>query len=635
MLQGHSRCLPGAAFLSLACMVAGAATVPVGFTETAVTGGLNNPTAMAFAPDGRLFICQQGGQLRVVKNGTLLGTPFLTVTTDSTGERGLLGVAFDPAFSSNGFVYVYYTVPGSPPHNRLSRFTASGDVALAGSQTNLLELNNLSATNHNGGAIHFGPDGKLYIAVGENAVGSNAQTLSNLLGKILRLNKDGTIPTDNPFYTTATGVNRSIWALGLRNPFTFDFEPTSGRMFINDVGQNTTEEIDEGIAGSNYGWPTCEGACSNPSFRNPIYQYSHSVGCAITGGVFYNPDTPQFPDEYLGVYFFADYCGGFVRKLDPFSGNAVTGFATDLSSPVDLKVGPDGALYTLERGRSSVFKISYSAAPGIVVHPTNQTVQPGQNATFTVVASGAEPLAYQWQRNGVDISGANGPQYIVLSVTAADNGATFRCRVTNAFGSVTSNAASLIVTGNAAPTAMITAPAAGALYAAGDTISYAGTGSDPEDGNLPPASLTWTVVFHHDTHTHPFLGPLSGAGGSFVIPRTGETSANVFYRIHLEVMDSGGLTHSTQVDIRPRTATLTLASTPSGLQLTLDGQPVTASHTFEAVVGMTRTLGVISPQTLRRKEYGFVSWSDGGAATHDITVPVGDTTYTATFRRNR
>jgi hypothetical protein len=120
-----------------------------------------------------------------------------------------------------------------------------------------------------------------------------------------------------------------------------------------------------------------------------------------------------------------------------------------------------------------------------------------------------------------------------------------------------------------------------------------------------------------------------------VVPRTGETSANVFYRIHLDARDSGGLTHSTQVDIQPRTATLTLASTPSGLQLTLDGQPVTASYTFEAVVGMTRTLGAISPQTLRRKQYLFLNWSDGGAATHDITVPAGDTTYLATFRRNR
>jgi glucose/arabinose dehydrogenase len=157
--------------------------------------------------------------------GALLATPFLTVSTDTNGERGLLGVAFDPSFALNGFVYVYYTVPGSPPHNRLARFTASGDVAVSGSQAILLELNNLNATNHNGGAIHFGPDGKLYIAVGENAVSSNAQTLSNLLGKILRLNKDGTIPTDNPFYTSATGTNRAIWARGLRNPFTFDFSP--------------------------------------------------------------------------------------------------------------------------------------------------------------------------------------------------------------------------------------------------------------------------------------------------------------------------------------------------------------------------------------------------------------------------
>ena len=635
MSRGHSRSVSGAAFMILLCATAGAATVPSGFTETVVTGGLSNPTSMAFAPDGRLFICLQGGQLRVVKNGTLLATPFLTVSTDSTGERGLLGVALDPAFASNGFVYIYYTVPGSPPHNRLSRFTASGDLALAGSQTNLLELNNLSATNHNGGAIHFGPDGKLYIAVGENAVTSNAQTLSNLLGKILRLNNDGTIPTDNPFFATATGVNRSIWALGLRNPFTFDFDPASGRMFINDVGQNTTEEVDDGFAGANYGWPTCEGTCNNPSFLNPIQQYSHSAGCAITGGAFYNPTTPQFPGEYAGVYFFADYCGGWIRKLDPFSGNAVTNFATGLSNPVDLKVGPDGALYTLERGRGSVFRISHEAAPGIIVHPTDQTVHAGENATFTIEASGAEPLSHQWQRNGADIAGATAPQYTVFSVTSADDGAAFRCRVTNAQGSVTSNAAILSVTSNAGPTGTITAPADGSLYSAGETISYVGSGSDPEDGALPASALTWTIVFHHDTHSHPFLGPVSGTSGSFVIPTTGETSSDVFYRIHLDVTDSEGLTHSTQVDIRPRTATLTLTSSPSGFQLTLDGQPVTAPFSFEAVVGMTRTLGVISPQTLRRKSYRFLSWSDGGAATHDITVPAANTTYAATFRRNR
>jgi glucose/arabinose dehydrogenase len=180
---------------------------------------------MEFAPDGRLLVCQQGGSLRVIKNGALLATPFLTVTTDSSGERGLLGVAFDPGFAVNQWVYIYYTVPGSPAHNRVSRFTANGDVASPG-ETVILELNNLSsANNHNGGAIHFGLDGKLYVAVGENANGANAQTLANLLGKILRINGDGSIPTNNPFYNVATGVNRAIWALGLRNPYTSPFSP--------------------------------------------------------------------------------------------------------------------------------------------------------------------------------------------------------------------------------------------------------------------------------------------------------------------------------------------------------------------------------------------------------------------------
>ena len=140
-----------------------------------------------------------------MKNGALLPTPFLTIPSTpsaQSGERGLLGVAFDPAFASNRFVYVYYTATTPAIHNRISRFTANGDVAVAGSETVILELDNLSsATNHNGGALAFGPDGKLYAAVGENANGANAQTLANLLGKMLRINTDGTIPTDNPFYT--------------------------------------------------------------------------------------------------------------------------------------------------------------------------------------------------------------------------------------------------------------------------------------------------------------------------------------------------------------------------------------------------------------------------------------------------
>lgn len=343
-----------------------AATLPAGFTETQIASGMSKPTAFAFAPDGRLFVCQQEGQLRVIKNGTLLPTPFVTLPVDFAGERGLLGVAFDPAFAANHFVYVYYTVNTSPRFNRVSRLTANGDVAVPGSEVPILQLENLSsATNHNGGAIHFGPDGKLYVAVGENANSSNAQTLSNRLGKVLRLNPDGTIPTDNPFYNTATGDNRSIYSYGLRNPFTFTFQPGTGRMFINDVGQSTWEEINDGIAGANYGWPTTEGATGNSSFRSPLLAYGHgsgsTTGCAITGGAFYNPSINRYPPQYSGQYFFAEYCSGWIRLLAPASGQA-SSFATSISSPVDLTVGPDGYLYYLARGGGgAVFRVAFTA----------------------------------------------------------------------------------------------------------------------------------------------------------------------------------------------------------------------------------------------------------------------------------
>jgi len=358
-----------AASFTVAALPATAATLSPGFVEAQVGSNLSGgPSAMAFAPDGRLFVCLQGGQVRVIKNGVLLSTPFLSIPVDSAGERGLLGIAFDPNFATNDYVYIYHTVPGSPAHNRVSRYTAAGDIAAPGSEAIILELNNLSsATNHNGGALHFGPDGKLYIGVGENANGSNAQTLSNLLGKMLRINTDGTIPADNPFSNTATGNNRAIWALGLRNPFTFAFQPGSTRMFINDVGQSTFEEINDGIAGSNYGWPTTEGPTNNPAFRGPIYFYGHgtsdTTGCAIVGGAFYNPPVNQFPPSYLGKYFFADLCSGWIRVFDPTTGTA-SGFATGISSPVDLQVGPDGALYYLSQGSGGqVFRISALSGP--------------------------------------------------------------------------------------------------------------------------------------------------------------------------------------------------------------------------------------------------------------------------------
>ena len=375
------------AFFSLLAIAitttASAATVPSGFTDAVVAAGLNNPTAMALAPDGRIFVCQQGGALRVIKNGALLPTPFLTVTVDSSGERGLLGIAFDPNFVSNQLVYIYYTATTPAIHNRISRFTANGDVALAGSETIIMDLPNLStATNHNGGAMHFGPDGNLYVAVGENANAANAQSLSTRLGKMLRMTSTGGVPPDNPLINQTSGANQTIWALGLRNPFTFSFQRGTTRMFINDVGQNTWEEINDGIAGSNYGWPTCEGFCNPPNanFRDPIFAYMNDAQtCAITGGAFYNPQSPQFPANFVGDYFFADFCGGWIRRLDPASGNAVSDFATGISSPVDLQVSPDGFLYYLARGAGSVNRIGFSAGDNIA--PTVAITNPADGAT--------------------------------------------------------------------------------------------------------------------------------------------------------------------------------------------------------------------------------------------------------------
>ncbi|HEV7668691.1 MAG TPA: PQQ-dependent sugar dehydrogenase [Thermoanaerobaculia bacterium] len=351
-----------AGFAGLAPSPLAAFTLPDGFTQEVAASGLANPTAMALAPDGRIFITQQGGDLRVWDHG-LVAAPFLQLDVDNDGERGLLGVALDPQFATNGFVYVYYTVPSEPRHNRVSRFTANGNAAVPGSETILLDLDNLTgATNHNGGALHFGPDDKLYIAAGENATSSNSQTLGNLLGKILRINKDGSIPNDNPFFGQAQGKNRAIWVLGLRNPYTFTFGRTNGRMLINDVGQNTWEEIDDGARGANYGWPNTEGPTNNPLYVSPRFSYQHgdggTRGCAITGGAFYDPPTERFPADYRGDYFFADFCNGWIRRLDLGSGAAIP-FASDVEGAVDLRTGPDGSLWVLSYFGGTLVRVGH------------------------------------------------------------------------------------------------------------------------------------------------------------------------------------------------------------------------------------------------------------------------------------
>ena len=469
-----------AALTLLATQPTSAANVRRGFRETVIASGIEQPTAMTVAGDGRIFVTQQTGAVRIISNGELLPDPLVVVPVVADGEQGLIGIELDPQFLTNGFFYLHYSALTPQLHNRVSRFTAVGNTAAPESEFVLLDLPESATSSHNGGAMHFGPDGFLYIGVGENGLAWEAQSLLSPLGKILRIASDGSIPADNPFFGETTGINRAIWALGLRNPYTFAFEPESGRMLINDVGEDDWEEINEGRAGANYGWPLIEGPGEDPTLTAPLFAYSHGAGrCAIVGGVFYPLLSAQFPAEYAGNYLFADLCAGWIGHYDFATSTASLDFATRVGFPVDLALAPEGGILYLERRAGLLVRIDYTGedpvdpVPPVDPEPPVDPVDPvppvdpeppvdttpasigqgplsltatvGQAATFVVNASGAAPLSYQWLRNGVDIPGAINPSYTVPFVLMSDNGASFAVRVWNGHAQVMSSPATLSV----------------------------------------------------------------------------------------------------------------------------------------------------------------------------------------------
>jgi glucose/arabinose dehydrogenase len=631
------------------------ATVPAGFSDKLVAGGLELPTAMEFSPDGRLFVSEKGGTIRIIKNGTLLPAPFASLQANSEGERGLMGIAFDPNFTSNRYLYVYYTAGADPVHNRVSRLTAdpsNPDRMLAGSELPILDLEPLVTTSHNAGALEFGPDGKLYIATGDNYYPHLAQSLTSRFGKILRINPDGTIPADNPFYNTP-GAKKEIWALGLRNPFTIAFSrpgqqqqsseggsPGGGgagesKMYINDVGQDSWEEINLGQRGANYGWPLCEGACPRPQFISPVYTYPHpstnSSGSSITGGAFYNGE--QFPSEYRGSYFFGDYVQGFIKRLAPDGGTAAS-FLTDVDSPVDLKVGPagDGSLYYLSIVSGQVHKVQYTTQGNyepVAAASANRTsglppLAIDFDGSKSTDQNSSDTLSYTWDfgDGSAPVAGAakvkhtynaTGPYVATLTVSDGKGG---------------SSSDTISITVGNPPAGTIQTPPAGTKYSAGDVISFSGDGSDvgEQDGKtfaLPASAFHWKIDFHHNTHTHPFQEFDGVKSGSFTVPKVGETDNDVWYRIQLKVTDSSGLVHQSTRDILPNKSTVNIASNVTGTELLLDGQPRAAPFSFVGVVGAERTLEAPAAQTVGNRTYNFQSWSDGGQRAHTITIPPG------------
>lgn len=331
--------------------LSGGITLPSGFTVEIVATGLTGATALETTGDGRVFICEQTGALRVVKGGRLLAEPVLTLPVEADWERGLVGVTVDPAFPSAPFVYVCYVARRPAVHHRVSRFTLHGDMADPASELVLLEgddqtrLGGKIPAGHQGGAVHFGPDGLLYVAIGDQTAGLPAQDLGTFQGKLLRIRADGSLPEDNPFLAQAEGKYRAIWALGLRNPYTFAIRRPDGVMCINDVGGDRFEEVNRGMAGGNYGWPLSEGPTDDSRFVTPLYAYPRA---SICGGDFAPAGAP-WPQPYRRRYFFGDFVHGWIKTLDVEHPEQVETFAAGVRHLVDLRFSPDGGLYVLSR----------------------------------------------------------------------------------------------------------------------------------------------------------------------------------------------------------------------------------------------------------------------------------------------
>lgn len=607
-----------------------AAKLPPGFIEERIAEGLD-PTTMAMAPDGRIFIGEKDGRIRIIENGILLEDPFLEIAVDNFNERGLGGLAFHPDFEQNNWIYITYTVPNQN-NNRISRFTANGNYAPRQSEEVLLDLPTLAGTIHNGGAMAFGVDGKLYVAIGDGSDATNSQDMNTLLGKFIRLNDDGSIPGDNPFYHVLDGENRAIYAYGFRNPFTFAIQPGTGRIFANEVGSEFFEEVNQIHAGKNYGWDALEGyfTGSTPpeNYQDPFYAYDHDIGCAVIGATFYDPQIVNFPPRYQGKYFFGDYCEGYIKVLDPETAEIMETFATGINRPIAMLVAPNGDLYYLDRpgigngsmqdntssSGASLWRVRYtgSGAPFVSDHPDDVLVSVGESASFQLQSNGAAPLSYQWLRDGEDIPGATATSFTLENCQLTDDQVLFSCRISNELSSVTTESAILSVTSNQRPTPEITSPPAGMTYQAGISLAFAGQATDPEEGELNHTQLSWRIDFHHNDHTHPALTNLNEVGqGEYLIPQIGETDDNVWYRIYLTAYDAEGLAQTVSQDIYPQKVSLHTSTQPAGLRLHVDGRAVEEAYTFQSVVGIQRTLRAPISQEQDGKIFVFKEWSDG------------------------
>ncbi len=673
--------------MPIATAPAAAATLPAGF-EDQLVAKVSGPTAIAFTPDGRILVTSHFGTLHVIQGGSLVSTPAINLSAKvcADKERGLLGVAVDPAFASNHAIYLYYTYKkfGSCPYdttgvpvNRVSKFILpNSNVIDPASETVLIDNVPNEDGIHNAGDLAFGKDGNLYISIGDggcdyafnSGCGSQndaARDQNILLGKILRITPSGDIPASNPFQGAGTarcaltGMTdpgkkcQETFAWGLRNPFRMAFDPNASgtKFFINDVGQSTWEEIDLGQAGADYGWNVREGPCARGSrtdcgpppagMTNPVYAYDHNTGCtSVIGGAFV--PNGVWPAAFDNTYMFGDFVCGKIIRLTPATGGGFTAtdFVTGLgtNSITTLKFGPYGstqaAYYLNYLNGGEVRRIAYVGAANRAPTAVMKAMPTSGPAPLVVSFDGrsstdpdGDPLSYSWNFGDGSVTGSGS----TINHTYAAGTYTATLTVRDGRGGV-STATTRIDAGNTAPTPTISSPTTTKTFAVGETITLHGSATDTQDGTLPNSALSWEVIKHHDTHVHPFLPPTTGNDVPIVGPDPEDFAATdtTYLEIRLTATDSKGLTSTAVRNLYPTKVPITFATSPTGLKVGVNGTTLTGPTTVTSWANYVLNVSAAT-QTSGGQTWSFSSWSDGGPASHAIVTGTSARTYTATF----
>ncbi len=605
--------------------------LPPGFILEKVADGLN-PTTFTHGPQERIYIADKSGKVWIIdEQDQLLTTPLIGIEVDDFDERGLGGISFHPRYEDFPYLYLYYTVKGAN-HNRLSRFLVNGDRAIPGSEEVLIDFDLVNGFIHNAGRLKFNQDEYLFITTGDGAEQWNAQDLSNLLGKILRIHPDGSIPTDNPFYQSTIGQNRAIWAYGFRNPFSMDIHQSTGEIYVGEVGLGTWEEVNEIYPGMNYGWPWIEGYQADQTapdnYIEPRFAYHHDEGCAILGVSIFDEDITNYPEPFNQGIFYTDYCKGSIHYLDEHDDHSHL-FATGFELPVDLQFGPDGNLYVLTRKGNGIdatqdntrvedgalWRISFQGdgPPRIAVQPTIPKIPVGQPFSLSVTAFGTLPLQYQWYQNKVLIAAMDSSKIVITQKLSIIQQDSFYCVVTNKFGTDTSVTIIPQVIAGSSPQPIILNPI-DQFYAALDTIYFNGLAIDADEDTLSLDQLSWTINFHHDAHFHPSIGPIDGISGAhFIPPSTAETDTQVWYRINLTATDSDGLTNTIFKDVLPLKHYLEFLG-PAGIPINLDGLVLPMPNRIATVSGVIRTVQAPGSYLINDTFFVFDHWQKYGTS---------------------